>query len=396
MTTASLGGRATVRIPRAQTVDLSAALDSVTELHERLGVPVTTRADHVATWSRLTRTPVTAVIVPGPDGLRAAALLTVRRRGPLLDVRLALDGIADEQRLPACDQGAAEELAGQVVRLLDHAPLWRLDLEQLQPGNPVLAHLETVLASRGPVAVGAGDVLPEVRWSGGRPSEGWSRKKTRQKVRQAARRLDESGRPWNLERLLDPDAVRAALPATLALREEREVALGRADDLADPRRRELHTALVERHLERGAVELWQLTVSGELVMYAIAVADGENGEVRRLVDSRMRPGAEELSAGILLFGRMLQAWYADGRVEVVDLGRGLNDFKRQIHTGDRPTAHLRAWSHPALARAEDVTRAGAETLRMRLRHVRDSSSAAAATVRTMRRLQNRRRGTPVT
>lgn len=293
------------------------------------------------------------------------------------DIRLAGEGSLDRQRFHLVEPEAAATLALGVATFVRRHRFWRLRLDQVSSDDPALAPLVRCLPH---LRAEAGDPIPLTRWSHERPSGRWASKKTRSKHRTACRRLDEGGHAWSVRRLRDAGEIRAALPSTLEVRSARERQLARRDALAD--------AAGRRHLQRvgdladaGNAELWLLTLDGTLVTYAVAGCDGGR---RVLVDSRMRPGYELHSPGLVLFGHMFAAWYEDDAVEVVDFGRGINDFKRGLRTEVEERLTVRAWSNAALEAADGGRSAADTRLRAGARALRDRSPLVAGAVRHWR------------
>lgn len=381
------GGRITTESMSVRRDDLSALEPSVTRLHDLAAVPLRTHVRELGPWTRTTGQPARAVVVWDSSGEPlACAVLDVRvTRTPFgsgARVRLAGHDTLDHQRLVALHEGAAQALADGISGLLDRHRWWRCELELLPAGDPV-AH---ALTSTAPWArTRADDPVPYVRWTR-RDGERWAPKKARQKLRHAQRSAEETGRT-TVTRLEGPQVL-DALPATLDLRRERELALGRADALADPRERQAHVELVENLAARDCVELWQLHLDGALVAYLLAARDGA---CVRLLDGRMHPGHEAIAPGMILHGHALQAWYADPAIEQVDLGRGLNNFKRSLRTDDIETECTVLWSHAGLARADGRVVSVLDSLRSLVRAARDSSPAIARGVRAARLAQIRTR-----
>lgn len=381
--------RATAHAPTPPTVrtgDLAELGEPVARLHDLAGVPLRTHARDLLAWARTVGQHVTVVLVEDETGAPvAAALLEVRVRripvGSFAAARLAGHATLDHQRLVALDDEAARALAGGIHDLLAEHTAWRCELELLPVGDPVVAEL----ARLSPFAqTTADDPTPQVIWPTERTERTWAAKKTRQRTRTAQRRADESGRDWSVTRATEASEVLAALPATLDLRLERELELGRSDSLADTRQRAAHVELSESLAARGVLELWQLHVDGMLGAYLLAARDGD---IIRLVDGRIHPDAEDLSPGVILHGHALQAWHADPAITGVDLGRGLTNFKRSLRTQDIDSEATVLWSHLALARLEQQRTAVAEGARSALRDARDRSPVVARAVHAGRRAQ---------
>lgn len=380
-TTPTLDSRAGVRAG-----DPADPREHLLALHERARVPLGSHAREVLPWAATAGRAVSTLAVDRPGaGLGAAALLEERRRrtplGHLRVVRLAGHGHLDHQRLVAVDDDAAASLAEALLSRLGDDRAWYVDLEQLPDEDPVVSAL---LARVGTALLTAGDPSPQLDWPLERDEHTWARKKARQNARRAERALDSSGARWQVDRLVDPDELHAALPETLRLRRARELALSRADELADPRRAQAHTDLVADLAGRGQVELWRLVHDGELLAYLLAAHDHDRV---RLLDHRMRPGAEDRSPSDVLVGRALQRWHADPAITGVDFGRGRTGLKQRLSNNELPTQRLQLWSHPRLAAAHLGGRRRAEQARQRLRDTRDASPAAQQLVRAVRRAQ---------
>lgn len=378
--------------------DLADVLEQVARLHDRCAVPTSAHARSLAARADATGRSVTAVVVEetgeggtrtGPQARRTAraevvavALLDVTTRwtpaGTLASVRLAGHRWADEGRLAAVDTAAADALAGAVLDLLGQHRAWRLRLEQLPVGDAVLTRLAAALGAD----VRDGDPLPQIIWPAVRDERTWARKKARQNARRAERAADLTGEPWSVDVLHAPHEVRAALPETREVRRARELALTRADALADPAQAAALDAVVATLGDR--VQLWRLRHGGRLAAYLLASLDGDRV---RLLDHRIRPGTEPLSPSSILFGRALRSWH-DAGLDGVDLGRGRTPFKRRFATEEVATTTLTAWSHPVLDRAGSAASAAAERLRARLRAARDASVPARRVVTAVRRAQS--------
>ncbi|QNK53917.1 GNAT family N-acetyltransferase [Dermacoccus sp. PAMC28757] len=313
---------------------------------------------------------------PRPLGF---ALLERRPASPWrpVDIRLAGEGKLDRQSFHLVEPEVAATLALGVATFVRRHRVWRLHLDQVSPNDPTLAYLVRCLPR---LRAQAGDPIPLLRWPDERRPGRWASKKTRAKHRTACRRLDESGSAWRVHRLRNAGEIRAALPRTLEVRAARERQLARRDAFAD--------AAGQRHVQRvldlateGNAEVWLLTLDGTLVTYVVVGCD--DGK-RVLVDSRMRPGYERRSPGLVLFGHMLATWYVDDAVRVVDFGRGINDFKRGLRNEVEERLCVRAWSNPALEYADRGRHVADARLRACARSVRDRSPLVAGVVRRWR------------
>ena len=370
---------------RHRATPLSAVVEDITDLHDELSVPLTAHARWLLARAQATRQPCTAVVVDDvlSGRVRAAALLTRRHHPfvPVAEIRLVGHGTSDELCLAAASGDAAEALADGIVDLLDRERLWHLHLEQLPAGDPVLRALSARLPH---TRVTAGDALPRTAWPAPRPERGWAARKIRNQVRRAERAADESGLPWSIDVIDDCDSVLAALPETLEVRRARELDLSRVDGLASADRAGAHVAAISSVAEHGQVELWRLRHGGELVAYLVAGHD--HGWVR-LLDSRIRPGSEAISPGLILHGRAQVTWYADTTIVGVDFGRGASTFKHKWCQAEHETSTLHAWSHQWLETVGSAATSADLRARDALRSARESSPIFARTVRAVRRAQ---------
>lgn len=376
---------------------------------------------------------VRLLVVEQADRPVAAALVRINRRpvgasvtlaGADVVDRLAFAVIGSQNESDESDQSdesganaraAVEALADAVWNVTRRHRGARLVLPQLRDDDPVVAEL----ARRCPVSERLDDdPVPLLEWH---DDSKWASKKTRNKYRAGLRRLEASDLDWSLERLTEPESVERALPATLALRSERELALGRADSFAESAVRDLHLARVRALLPSRDAQLWRLTIDGTLVAYAVLGRDGERVE---FLDSRIRPGYETYAPGMVLFGAMTYTWFHHGfdgpdgdvreiatpdgvaqagegvvgaddadvrQVRTVDFGRGMNDFKRQFHTRDEPRISFTAWPTERTRAAWRLTAAASEAVRTPLRRARDRSPLAAELARRARTVQMRRK-----
>lgn len=346
----------------------------------------------------------------------AAALVRVTRRPVGTNVTLAGADVVDRLAFAMADRDdepAAKALADAVWDVARSPRGARLVLPQLPQDDPVVAELTRRCLVSERVD---DDPVPLLEWQ---DDSTWASKKTRNKYRAGLRRLEASGLEWSIERLSEPAAIDAALPATLALRTERELALGRADSFAGGAVRDLHLARVHALTPGRDAQLWRLTIDGTLVAYAVL---GREGERVDFLDSRIRPGYEAYAPGMVLFGAMTYTWFhhgfdgadgdvrenatpdgvarpgagivgsdAPGQVRTVDFGRGMNDFKRQFHTRDEPRIVFTAWRNERTRAAWRLAATASETARTPLRVARDRSPLAADLARRARAVQMRRK-----
>lgn len=393
-------------VTRVRVLDLETALADVAALHDALRVPQGAHVRDQAVRAAATGRDVTAVVVDarlgtddaddaddadGQDStraVRAAALVEVSRRrtplGSVARVRLAGHGVLDQQRLASLDEDAADRLAEGLAGLVADDLAWSIDLEQLPADDPAAAALRRRFAHSRTVT---GDPAPQLDWPAERDERSWARKKARQNARRAERDADAAGLPWSVDVVRDHQALLAALPESLEVRRERELALSRVDLLADPAEAAAHHALVEALAARGVLELWRLRQDGRLVCYLLAAHDGDRV---RLLDSRIRPGSEQLAPSSILFARALQDWHADPDITGVDFGRGRTPFKEKLRTRDDETEHLRLWSHGPLAGLVLWGEGTAGRARQALRSARDSSVTTRRLVDAVRRRQTAR------
>lgn len=326
------------------------------------------------------------LVVTDQDGTAVAAALLedVRHRtwrpGPHT-VRLAGHGHADRLDLPADSSAAAEALAEGILAHAQKWPQWRLQFEQL----PRDCRVAQALSSRWPwVADQDGDAIPVLTWPSERDGGPWATKKTRNKYRGAIRKLEAVTDDWNVERLHNAADIEASLPATLALRSRREAHQQRPDAFSRPEMTRAYVDRVGAAAAAGQCETWLLFAEGQLIAYAVAVLQGRTAH---LVDSRIHPGHASCSPGMILFGSMLTAWYAEDGLDHVDFGRGINSFKKAFRNHEEPRARLEAWSSSRLRSRDALLESLDHVVRGALRAAKARQGRAGRLIFAVRRVQ---------
>lgn len=359
---------------------------------------------------------VRLVTVERDGAVAGAALLTVPKGRPIgaRTATIAGSDIFDRAGLPvdSSSDEVAHALAQALLEETRTCGASRFHVEQLPADDPVVNALTSAAVA---CERSEADPIPLVRWTSEVP---WAGKKTRNKYRGALRKLDAAGVEWRVETLTDEESILAAMPGTLELRTERELALGRADAFADASVRDLHLARVSALASKGDAELWRLFINGTLTAFAVAgYVDGRT----EMLDSRIRPGFEEHAPGMVLFGAMTHTWFYDGftgtapgrrvvvetgegqrraetsrrgpsldvakPVTIVDFGRGTSNFKRQFHTEDEQTVSFTAWPSTAARLGWTLAEAAGEAARRPARLARRRLPMADKAFRRIRERQ---------
>jgi CelD/BcsL family acetyltransferase involved in cellulose biosynthesis len=328
-----------------------AAVDAVRDTYDAIApLPVTARwawlrtcADCFAEWR--------PVVVTVPDGtaLAAAALLAVRRAGPLTLVTLLGGGRSDYAALPARDAAAATHLARGVAEVLRgvNGP-WRLRLSQLPADDPVADALAGTLRC---AEVEAGEGAPAIVFDG--RTDAYANKNLRKQLRKARNRLRDDGIDLVADVTSDPAGVRRLLPEIAPIHVARDHEARGYSDHDDPRVAAFWRAVLTGHAERDEVEVTTLRVQGDLVAYAVCFRDGT---AYRFWDSRYAPGWARYSLGRLVDDAVVERVLAEGRWTEFDWMRGVEDYKLQSATEVRGYESLSAWSSPSVRRAETLAR----------------------------------------
>jgi len=321
-------------------------LAAATDLFDATGTPVFARPPWLTTWFEAfpAAEPV-AVTVGEPGRVDGLACLAVSRRGLLRTVTLAGAGPSDYGRLPARDPAAAGAVAGGIADALRSLPPpWRLQLDQLPAGDPVVAAL---LAAVPGAYVEAGQPCPQLPLGPERLPAHLTAS-GRRALRRARQRLDRTGLAATVDRIRDPGQVSRLLPELIALHRDRDHRIGRRSDLDDPGRRAFYSAVVPRLAESGRVEVLTLRLDGTLAAYYLGLRDGT---VFRNWDGRISSSWPELSLGLLLYTELVAALLADPELTGLDLCRGTLKHKMHGVTEVVPAVVVRAESSARVALA---------------------------------------------
>ena len=321
-------------------------LEAATDLLDATGTPVCARPPWLTTWFEAfpAAEPV-AVVAGGPGRIDGLACLAVSRRGLLRTVTLAGAGPSDYGRLPARDPATAAALAGGIAGVLRGVrPPWRLRLDQLPVGDPVVAALLAVLPR---AYLEDGQPCPQVEFGPDRvPAQLTA--SGRRALRKARLRLDRTGLAMTVDRIRDPVRVRGLVPELIALHRDRDHRIGRRSDLDDPGRRAFYSAVVSRLAATGRVEVFTLRLDGTLAAYFLGMRDGA---VFRNWDGRISSARPELSVGLLLKTELVAELLADPELTGIDMCRGTLQHKMHGVTAVVPAVALRAESSPPVTLA---------------------------------------------
>ena len=335
-------GEAPVRVLRGRYA-VGRALEAATDLFDATGAPVCARPPWLTTWFEAFPAAEPVAVVAGEPGrIDGLACLAVSRRGLLRTVTLAGAGPSDHGRLPARDAAAATALAGGIADVLRGVRRpWRLHLDQLPVGDPVVTALLAALPRAYPEA---GQPCPQVAFGPERLPAHLTAS-GRRALRRACRRLDRTGLAMTVDRIRDPVQVRRLVPDLIELHRDRDHWIGRRSDLDDPGRRAFYSAVVSRLAETGGVEVFTLRLDGRLAAYFLGLRDGA---VFRNWDGRISSAWPELSLGLLLYTELVSALLADPELTGIDLCRGTLQHKMHGVTEVQPTVVVRAESSARL------------------------------------------------
>lgn len=337
--------RMPVRVLRGRDA-VGRVLEDAADLFDATGTPVCARPPWLTTWlEAFPAVEPVAVVAGEPGRVDGLACLAVSRRGPLRTVTLVGAGPSDYGRLPARDPAAAAALAGGIADMLRGLrPPWRLHLDQLPVGDPVVAAL---LAALPRAYTEEGQPCPQLAFGPERlpvrPTASG-----RRALRRARKRLDGTGLAMTVERTRDLVQVRLLVPELIALHRDRDHWIGRRSDLDDPGRRAFYSAVVSRLADSGRVEVFTLRLDGTLAAYFLGLRDGT---VFRNWDGRISSAWPELSLGLLLQTELVAALLADPELAGLDLCRGALQHKMHGVTGVVPAVLVRAESSPRVTLA---------------------------------------------
>jgi CelD/BcsL family acetyltransferase involved in cellulose biosynthesis len=322
------------------------ALEAATDLFDATGTPVCARPPWLTTWLEAFPAAEPVAVVAGEPGrVDGLACLAVSRRGLLRTVTLVGAGPSDYGRLPARDSAAAAALAGGIAGVLRGVRQpWRLRLDQLPVGDPVVAALLAVLPR---AYLEDGQPCPQVTFGPDRlPAQLTA--SGRRALRKARSRLARSGIAMTVDRIRDPGQVRRLVPELIVLHRDRDHRIGRRSDLDDPGRRAFYSAVVSRLAETGQVEILVLRLDRQLAAYFLGFRDGT---VYRNWDGRISSGWPELSLGLLLRTELLAELLADPELTGIDMCRGTLQHKMHGVTAVVPTVVVRAESSASVTLA---------------------------------------------
>lgn len=256
-----------------------AALD---DLHAATGTPVTAQRPWLQTWiDCFPGYRSLAVLVESDDGLAGAALLAHRRRYGLTMVYAVGRGPSDQVRFPVLDSAAATQLAAGVAGALHHLPKpRRLDVEQLPPGDPVVAALTRALPW---AQVRPGVPSPTVRFTPDRTLRSYTSRNHHQATRRLANRTRRAGLAIEAGMVTELANIAALLPDLERICRLRDHQLGRSSEVDDPERGPFFRGVIRRLAEQGQVALTTLRLGGDLAAYVLSFVDGS---VRRMWNTR--------------------------------------------------------------------------------------------------------------
>ncbi len=328
-----------------------AAVDAVRDAYDAIvPLPVTARW----AWLRVAAThfPEWRPVVVTVDG--AAAMLAIRRTGPVTRVTLLGHGHSDYAALPARDAEAAIALANEIAHALGRITgPWRARLAQVPASDDVLHALATRLRC---AEVSPGEGAPTIRLDERQTADEYAGKNLRKQLRKSRNRLRASG--FDVVTGVTGD-VGTVLPEAAAIHAARDhEARGHSDHDA-PAVAAFWRAVLLDHATRGEVEATTLRVDGTLVAYAMCFTDGT---AYRFWDARHAPGWGRYSLGRLVDHVLLDRVVAEGRWTEFDWMRGVEDYKLQTATDVVAYEQLTAWSSPAVQRAEGLARSARDGL----------------------------------
>jgi CelD/BcsL family acetyltransferase involved in cellulose biosynthesis len=340
---------------------VAAELDRCRDLMSELDAPVTARTTWLDAALRCLRVGQPWAVVSrsetgAPNG---AAFLTVSRSRGYADVALLGAGVSDYARLLAADPAVAREVAEGIISVLcDIRGPWRLHIEQVPPGDPVLAYLAVSL--RHSVLVD-GDISPITHFGPDRLLANHLSKNGRGTSKQGRNRLTREDPGWRIDRTRDSAVIEELLPTLVELHRLRDQAAGRRRHLDDPRQTEFFTTVIRALAEEGGVEVATLLVKDVVAAYFVVLLDGS---VWRFWNGRINMAHSRLRVGRVLDVALLSAALEDPSVSAADWMRGDLEHKWQSANDALRTEMLTAWSSAALRSAERSARWGREQFRV--------------------------------
>jgi CelD/BcsL family acetyltransferase involved in cellulose biosynthesis len=322
------------------------------DLHIRTGVPVTARRPWLQTWIECypSYRPL-VVLLESDDGLAGAALLARRRRFGLTHVRVVGHGPSDQVRFPVLDPAGAAQLAAGIVDGLRRLPRpWRLDVEQLPPGDPVAAALTRQLPW---AQVRPGVPSPTVRFTRDRRLRSYASRNHHQANRRLANRVGRAGLTIDTNVLTSPAEITALLPELERVCRARDHQLGRLSEVDDPEAGPFFRAIIGRLAERGEVALTTLRLGDGLASYVLSFVDGS---AHRMWNTRFEPALAPFGLGRLATDAALNAALANADVVEFDWMRGDDPYKLGTATDVVSAIRLVAWSSRWAGRGEAALR----------------------------------------
>lgn len=330
--------------------DLAPEAERIGALLTRVGAPVTARWPWLSTWAA-THPSWRALAVLAEDadgGLGGVALLATQRRGPLLEV-VALGHVqSDYVRFPASDP---DLLAHGLARWLRQvAGPWRLRVQQLPAGDPVLTTLADVLPA---ARLLPGDPSPMIDVRPGLDLLAISQRNARTRGAQARNRLRRDGRQVTVEATRDQRRIAELAPVLERVRRDRDLHARGESGMDDEEERQCWYALLAASAAASELEVTTLRIDGDVAAYCVGFLDGR---YYRFWDFRFAPRWASYSPGLLLRFDVLTRVAEAGEQQVFDWMRGAEPYKFMTPGRLEPAAQLRAWSSPALRVLEDVAR----------------------------------------
>jgi CelD/BcsL family acetyltransferase involved in cellulose biosynthesis len=321
------------------------------ELHDAVGAHVMARR----TWLRACLdhddryTPL-AVVVPGAgDRLDAAAILAVRRRGPLSEIVALGHGRSDTAAFPARTPAAAAALADGIVDLLvTWTGPWKFTVRHVDRGDPVAARVAAVLRHGWLVPGGTSPCL--VLRPGG-DLRSYAGKHYVKNRRRRLAKIAALGAPV-IERVTrDPDLIAADLPEIVEICRRRDAAMDRAGMQATAAGAGLFRDAALAHARAGQMLLVTARIADELVGYACCFLDGT---VARVWNCRFDPAWSEYGIGQICRAALIEHAIAEG-LTCVDWMLGNEPYKAALSNAARSSEDLFAVSGALLTA---VTRLG--------------------------------------
>lgn len=350
------------------------------DLHRLTRVPVTARRTWLQTWFECdTRYHPAAVVVGGPHGLDAAAILATRRRTGLTEVVAAGHGRSDVAALPARDPEAAALLARGITDWLDGLRArWRLTLRLVRDGDDATG---LVAARLNHVDVQAGDISPVLRAKPGEPLRSYVSRSHWRAYRKHLNRMRNEGYVPTVDHLSDPAAIGSVMGEVESVLRARETSVGRRCLLDDPVSGRFFRLVIDRHAELGDVSLTTLRLSGQMAAYALCFVDDG---AYRFWNGRFDPRWARLGAGGVVTDEAVTHALEHGYTEF-DFMRGDEPYKESYANDRVRTLDLFAWSGPLGA----VRGRGYLAARSAAARAQRSGGAAGRTVDALRRVASR-------